>query len=90
MSEATEKILQIIPADGWEAMFEDEDSVPVVCFALAQSTDEQGAVSTEVRPMVSLGDSIEFCDDYPNYMGVTRADDLPGDDDDEDDEDDDE
>jgi len=89
MSDAMAKILQIIPADGWEAMFEDEDSVPVVCFALVQSTDEQGAASTEVRPMASLGEAIEFCDDYPNYQGVSRVD-ADSLDDDEDDEDDDE
>ena len=85
MSDAMAKILQIIPADGWEAMFEDEDSVPVVCFALVQSTDEQGAASTEVRPMASLGEAIEFCDDYPNYQGVSRVDaDLLDDDEEED------
>ncbi len=88
MSEPMAKILQIIPADGWEAMFEDEDSVPVVCFALVQGTDEQGAATTEVRPMASLGEAIEFCDDYPNYQGVTRADpDLLDDDDEDEDED---
>lgn len=76
MSEATEKILQIIAAEGWEAMFEDEDNVPVVCFALVQSTDEQGVESSEVRPMASIGDAIEFCDDYPNFQGITRADDA--------------
>lgn len=87
MSEPMAKILQIIPADGWEAMFEDEDSVPVVCFALVQAIDEQGAMSTDVRPMASLGEAIEFCDDYPNYQGVSRIDaDSLDDEDDEDDE----
>ncbi|MDP2822437.1 MAG: hypothetical protein Q8O52_07130 [Sulfuritalea sp.] len=86
MSEATEKILQIISADGWEAMFEDEDNVSVVCFALVQSTDEQGVTSSEVRPMGSIGDAIEFCDEYPNYQGITRAADDALDDYDEDEE----
>ena len=76
MSEAAEKIIQIISADGWEAMFEDEDNVPVVCFALVQSTDEEGGSSSEVRPMASIGDAIEFCDAYPNFQGITRTDDA--------------
>ena len=58
MSEAKEKILQLLPAEGWEAMFEDEDNVAVVCFALVESTDEEGAVSSAVRPMASIGDAI--------------------------------
>jgi hypothetical protein len=44
-----------------------------VCFALVESTDEEGAVSSAVRPMASIGDAIEFCDDYPNYVGLTRG-----------------
>jgi hypothetical protein len=68
MSEAKERILQLLPAEGWEAMFEDEDNVTVVCFALVE-TDEEGAVSSAVRPMASIGD-IEFCDDYPNFEGL--------------------
>jgi hypothetical protein len=56
MSDAKERILQLLPAEGWEAMFEDEDNVTVVCFALVESTDEEGAVSSAVRPMASIGD----------------------------------
>jgi hypothetical protein len=73
MSEAKERILQLLPADGWDAMFDDEDNVAVVCFALVESIDEEGAVSSAVRPMGSIGNAIEFCDDYPNYVGLTHG-----------------
>ena len=76
MSEAKERILQLLPAEGWEAMFEDEDNVAVICFALVESVDEEGKVSSAVRPMASIGAEIEFCDDYPNYEGLVRAEDA--------------
>lgn len=90
MSEAKERILQLIPAEGWEAMFEDEDNVTVVCFALVESADDEGGVSSAVRPMASIGDTIEFCDDYPNYEGLVRADDALDDDEEDGDEEEDE
>lgn len=86
MSEAKERILQLLPAEGWEATFEDEDNVTVICFALVESVGEDGAVSSAVRPMASIGDSIEFCDDYPNYEGLVRADEDWGEDDEDDEE----
>lgn len=88
MSDPVENILQIIPADDWEAMFEDEDSLPVVCFALVKATDEEGDTTTSVRPMASIGDSIELCDNYPNYLGLVRTDaaELEDDDDNEEEE----
>jgi hypothetical protein len=76
MSAAKERILQLLPAEGWEAMFEDEDNVTVICFALVETVDEEGTVSSAVRPMASIGTDIEFCDDYPNFEGLVRADDA--------------
>lgn len=73
MSEPTENILQIMPAEGWVASFEDEDSLPLVCFALVEETDGEGGVATSVRPMASMGDTIAFCDEYPNFLGVDKA-----------------
>ena len=43
MAEET-KILQVIPADGWSAQYEEEDDIPLVCFALVQDIDEAGAM----------------------------------------------
>jgi len=86
MSQAAEKILQIMPADGWEAVFEDEDNIPVVCFALVQGTDEEGGMTSEVRPMACIEEAIEFCDVYPNYLGIVRADDEAWDDEDDEEE----
>lgn len=73
MSETTEKILQIMPAEGWVALYEDEDRLPVVCFALMQGVDDEGKTFTAVRPMACMDDEIDFCDGFPNYLGVERA-----------------
>ena len=66
------KVLQIMPANGWSAVFEDEDNVPVVCFALVQGIDEEGKTTSDVRPMACIDDVIEFCDEYDSYLGVVR------------------
>ena len=68
------KILQIMPADGWSATFEDEDSVPLVCFALVQGSDENGSPISSVRPMACVDEVIGFCDEYETYLGVERDD----------------
>ncbi len=68
------KILQIMPADGWSASFEDEDSVPLVCFALVQDVDENGSPVSSVRPMACVDEVIGFCDEYETYLGVERND----------------
>jgi hypothetical protein len=68
------KILQIMPADGWSALFEDEDSIPLVCFALVQDVDENGSPVSSVRPMACVDAAIGFCDEYANYVGVERDD----------------
>jgi hypothetical protein len=75
------KILQIIPANGWVALYNDdkgetgpaEDGLPVVCFALIQYTQD-GHTFQEVRPMTDGGGGIEV-EDCTNYAGVVR---LPG------------
>ena len=69
------KILQIIPADGWSAQYEEEDDIPLVCFALVQDIDEAGIMTSTIRPMACVDGAIEFCDEYDNYAGVTRDDD---------------
>ena len=68
------KILQIIPADGWSAQYEEEDDIPLVCFALVQDVDEAGAMTSAIRPMACVDGTIEFCDEYDNYAGVARDD----------------
>ena len=68
------KILQVIPADGWSAQYEEEDGIPLVCFALVQDIDEAGAMTSAIRPMACVGGTIEFCDEYDNYTGVARND----------------
>ena len=67
------KILQIMPADGWSALFEDEDSVPLVCFALVQDVDESGSPVSSVRPMACIDEVIGFCDAYETYSGIEHS-----------------
>ena len=73
MAEET-KILQVIPADGWSAQYEEEDDISLVCFALVQDIDEAGAMTSTIRPMACVDGAIEFCDEYDNYAGVARDD----------------
>ena len=74
MAEET-KSLQVIPAGGWSAQYEEEDDIPLVCFALVQDIDEAGIMTSTIRPMACVDGAIEFCDEYDNYAGVTRDDD---------------
>ena len=59
------KILQIIPADGWLAVFTNEDKTrtkfPLVCWALVE--DEHGQ---SVQGMYG-GDYVEFCMEISNF-----------------------
>jgi hypothetical protein len=68
------KILQIIPAQDWVAVFDDSGELlePIVCFALVETTKD-GETLREVRPMLPDGKLISFGDDASNYMGVKHA-----------------
>ena len=80
-----DKILQIIPAEGWLALDDGEDGdnaiEPVVCFALVEMTDE-GKQTRMVRPMTWIDGMIDFADESSTFTGIVRADDLEGDDED--------
>jgi hypothetical protein len=71
-----EKIIQIIPAAGWAAVYT-EDSAdtpldPIVCFALVECTKD-GSTWQEVKPMGVEGKEIEFIDDAMNFKRVVYA-----------------
>ncbi|MCL7714562.1 hypothetical protein [Stenotrophomonas mori] len=89
-----ENILQIMPAAGWVAIFDEggeESAEAVVCFALVES-----AMKREVRAMIADGRQIDFADALPNFLRVQELDAFDEDeeedevDEDEDDEDDEE
>ncbi len=59
-----EKILQIIPADGWYALYECENETllePLVCFALIEDDNNE----QYIKGMCCDHISIEFAD-FPN------------------------
>lgn len=65
------RIVQIIPADGWFAMFCDEDGYvlykPVVCFGLVERED-----GTFIEPFVCNSGYIDPASDSMDYRDVCR------------------
>lgn len=79
-----DNIIQIIPADGWVAVFEeagDESAQSLVCFAVVEEAGKRA-----VRPMLANGKQISFADTLPNFVRVEEADAFEEEDEDEEDE----
>ena len=63
-----DNIIQIMPAAGWVAVFEEEGeeiAQSLVCFALVES-----AMTRQVRPMVASGTQIVFADALPGFLRI--------------------
>ncbi|MDA3876610.1 MAG: hypothetical protein PF483_05935 [Halothiobacillus sp.] len=73
------KILSIMPADDWYALISDEDEgtgyEPLTCFALVQ-TDEDGEMTTEVRPMIWADTAVAFADEIEGFMDLERIEEI--------------
>jgi len=72
-----DKIVQIMPAEGWVAAFEDEDGeeqiAALTCFALVE-TEEEGKVYRSVRPMIWSDEGIiDFADEDDTFTGLSRV-----------------
>ena len=72
-----DKIIQIMPAEGWYAKFRDEDGEEnyalVVCFAIVE-TEEEGHLYRSVRPMYSSPEGmIDFADEADSFAGLSHA-----------------
>jgi hypothetical protein len=88
------QILQIIPVDGWVALFGDSDGEggpdmrPVVCWALVECAE---CDTRSIEPMVAIEGAIVSAKDLDSYQDVAPEadviDDLFGDEDGEDDDD---
>ncbi|MCD9088256.1 hypothetical protein [Stenotrophomonas sp. SY1] len=79
-----DNILQIIPATGWVAVFEEggeESAQTLVCFAIAGGA---------VRPMVANGKLISLADTLPNFVRVEELEAFEGEDEDEEEDEEDE
>ncbi len=82
-----DSIIQIMPAAGWVAVFDEngeESAQSLVCFALVE-----GAQQRAVRPMIANGRQISLADTLPGFVRVEELDAFE-DEDEEDEEDEDE
>lgn len=81
-----DKILQIIPAEGWFAVHRGENDQealdPLVCFALVEITEDGKSMRT-VRPMSWADDMVDFSDEADTFSGIVRSDDVHDDEDEE-------
>ena len=80
-----ETILQIMPATGWVAVYEDdgeESAQTIICFALVESV-ENGVQRRAVRPMSTDGKQIGFADVVPNFVRVEELAEFEEDEEDE-------
>ncbi|MGH8054665.1 MAG: hypothetical protein ACREP4_12180 [Stenotrophomonas sp.] len=79
-----DNIIQIIPADGWVAVFEEhgeESAQTLVCFAVVEEAGKRA-----VRPMLADGKLISLADTLPNFVRVETLEAFEGEDEDEDEE----
>lgn len=82
------KILQIMPADGWVAVYDGGDDgemeEPLACFALVSVDYQNGdGVQSEVRGMAPDGKAMAFVEDAENFVTVRRAEEAEEDDEEE-------
>lgn len=83
MSDSDRIILQIIPVDGYEAVFSGDDNEPdfispVKVFALVEETESDGSKTRLVLPLVpdgygetgTDGEGLDFCDESSNFQGI--------------------
>ena len=71
-----DRIVQIMPAEGWVASFQDEDGEEqlsaLTCFALVE-TDEDGKTYRSVRPMIWSDEGlIDIADEADTFAGLSR------------------
>lgn len=71
MRNAERTILQIIPAAGWRAVYEEDDGslheAPVACWALIEKEERPGKVSRDVEGMGG-DDYLDFIEDIGNFV----------------------
>ncbi len=79
-----DNIIQIIPADGWVAVFEEngeESAQTLVCFAIVEEAGKRA-----VRPMLANGKVISLADTLPNFVRVEELEAFEEEDEEEEDE----
>lgn len=79
-----DNIIQIIPADGWVAVFEEngeESAQTLVCFAIVEEAGKRA-----VRPMLANGKVISLADTLPHFVRVEELEAFEEEDEDEEEE----
>lgn len=76
----TERMIQIIPADGWHARYKQDDGKielsRLQCFALVERTQERGGPEQTVHGMdADVDGHMEYCDEVSNFLGYVHKDD---------------
>ena len=64
------KILQLFPADGFYAVYEDKKGEfysKLIAFALVEEEGEDGKTYTEIKG-IDVGSEIFFCEDCANFV----------------------
>ena len=67
------RIIQIIPAPDWYALYEEEGEeywTPLACWALVDEDGETRVVGLEA------GERVVFCEENPNFKGYISKEDL--------------
>jgi hypothetical protein len=82
------KILQIMPAEGWVAVYDGGDDgemeEALACFALVSVDYQNGdGPQTEVRGMAPDGKAMSFVEDTENFVTVRRAEEAEDDEEEE-------
>jgi len=75
------KIIQIMPADGWCAVFDNppgEDVAPLTAWALIEAVDD-GETHRYVDGLFFGGGWMEQCFDYPDFKYFSRESELTAD-----------
>jgi len=81
-----DNIIQIIPADGWVAVFEEngeESAQTLVCFAVVEEAGKRA-----VRPMLANGKVVSLADTLPNFVRIEELEAFEDEDEEEEGEDD--
>lgn len=72
MTRPKRKILQVIPAEGWFAVYKENDgsesSVRLACWALVEETDDEFTDNVVVGMETGYDQSVDFADTAVNFV----------------------
>lgn len=72
MTTVKRTILQIMPAEGWRAVYREDDGTlteyPLVCWALVIEDDERNDRIRYVTGIDAVENQAEFCDEAANFV----------------------